>query len=83
MEIGGGGCGRLGGRGLVGAYFTKKSHYTKFVKISKFCSKKLRGVNFTKEFPLGEISENPKILPKNHVENPILLYTNFKKSRSP
>ena len=37
---------------------------TKFVKISKLCSKSGGGVNFTKEILLNDISENIKILLK-------------------
>ena len=51
------------------------------MKNSKFCSKTWVGVNFPKEIPLNEISENPKIFLKNPLRRIRYFCTFFSQNR--
>ena len=88
LGVGGGGC--LGDwvgvsvwGGWGGTHFTKEIPLNEISGNHKNVLKNRGGVNFTKEIPLKKIRKPQNLAKKSLMEDPILLYFFFKKTRSP
>ena len=74
---------RLAQGGFLGQFYKRNPFKRNLWKSQNFAQKREGGVNFSKEIPLNEISENPKILLKNPLRRIRYFCTFFSQNPDP